>query len=136
MKRREFIKASAAFCAGLGVLSLAGCTTYRSVSAPVEGSKLKIKKSDFLQDRWIVVKSERINAPVFLSRNEKEEYSAVLMLCTHKQCEVRPAGTVLACPCHGAEFAFTGKVLKEPADKDLTVYETSSDETYVYIHLK
>lgn len=136
MERREFIKNSVAFCAGFSALSLIGCITYQSVSGEFENGKLKIKNTDFLQGNWVVVKSERTNAPIFLSKNEKGVYSAVLMLCTHKQCEVKPAGTVLACPCHGAEFAFTGKVLKEPADKDLTIYETSSDENNVYIHLK
>lgn len=136
MERREFIKNTAAFCGALSVLSLAGCTTSRSVSAEFESGKLKVKKADFLQDNGIVVRSERINGPVFLSKNEQGTYSAVLMICTHKQCEVKPAGTVLFCPCHGAEFAFTGKVLKEPANKDLPVYETSSDDNNVFIHLK
>ncbi len=136
MERREFIKGSAAFCAGISVLSMIGCAPQRSVSGEMENGKLKIKKADFLQENWVVVRSEKLNAPVFLSKNEKGEYSGVVMICTHKQCEVKPAGTVLACPCHGAEFAFNGKVLKAPADKDLQMYKTSSDESNVYIHLK
>lgn len=136
MERRDFIKNSAALCGTISLLGLEGCTPTRSVSAQYENGKLKIKKSDFLDSNWVVVRTERANAPIFLSKNEKREYSAVLMLCTHKQCEVKPTGPVLSCPCHGAEFAFTGVVLKEPAEKDLQKYETSSDENNVYIHLK
>jgi cytochrome b6-f complex iron-sulfur subunit len=133
MERREFLKSTAAFCTVISLGSLAGCTTYRAVSSEFENGKLKIKKLDFLQDNWVVVKSERTNAPILLSKNTKEEYSAVLMLCTHKQCEVKPTGTVLTCQCHGSEFSFAGKVLSEPADKDLVLYETSTDENYIYI---
>ncbi|TAL60245.1 MAG: hypothetical protein EPN85_07610 [Bacteroidetes bacterium] len=135
MERREFIKNTAAFCGVISLLSLEGCTTYHAVSGEFENGKLKIKKADFLQNNWILVRSERVSAPLCLSKNEKEKYTAVLMECTHKQCEVRPAGTIIVCPCHGSEFSFTGKVLKEPADKDLQMYQTSSDENNVYIHI-
>lgn len=136
MRRRDFIKNTVAFCGTFSLLSLEGCTPIRSVSGEFENGKLKIKKTDFAQDKWLVVNSNRANGPVLLSKNEQEEYSAVLMICTHKQCEVKPVGTMLACPCHGAEFSFAGKVIKEPADKDLQSYTTSSDENIVYIHLK
>lgn len=135
MKRREFIKNTVAFCGAISLISLEGCSSYRSVSSEFESGKLKIKKADFLEDKWVVVRSERMNAPILLSKNEQTGFSAVLMECTHKQCEVRPTGTVLTCPCHGAEFSFSGKVLKEPAEKDLRLFETSSDETTVFIHL-
>ncbi len=136
MKRREFIKSSAAFCAGISVLSLAGCSPYRYVSSEFESGMLKVKKTDFLEDKWVVVRSEKANAPILLSKNENNTYTAVLMLCTHKQCEIRPAGTILACPCHGAEFSFEGKVLKEPAEIDLQIFQTSADESLIYINLK
>lgn len=136
MKRREFLKASVTLCGAVSLLSLEGCSTYRAVASEFENGRLKVKKADLLPENWAVLRTERVNAPIFLSKNEKGDYAAALMLCTHKQCEVRPAGTVLHCPCHGAEFSFTGKVLKEPADKDLQIYQTSSDENYVYIHLK
>lgn len=135
--RREFLKTSAAFCCTVGLLSLEGCTSYRSVQAEEENGKLKIKKSEFLQGGdWAMVRTPRANAPIFLSKDQNEKFSAVLMLCTHKQCEIKPSGPALVCPCHGAEFSYSGKVLKEPAEQDLMRYATSSDENHIYIHLK
>ena len=135
MERRKFLIGAAAACL-LGSIPFSGCMNYKVIPFEEENGKLKIKKSDFGESSWAVVKSARTNAPVFLSKRDSKIYDAVLLLCTHKQCEVKPSGTLLACPCHGAEFSFDGKVLKDPADKDLLTYETSSDDTNVYIHLK
>lgn len=123
-------------CFALGTFSLAGCVNYKSISAEEINNKLKIKKIDFADNKFALVKSMRTNAPVYLAKSENGSYTAVLMLCTHKQCELKPAGSILLCPCHGSEFSLSGKVLKEPANKDLVQYETSSDENNIYIHLK
>ena len=60
---------------------------------------------------------------------------ALLMLCTHKGCEVKPAGVILLCPCHDSEFAQDGTVLKGPANVPLSAFRTSHDENHVFIHL-
>ena len=136
MERREFIKSSAAVCFAMGVFSLEGCLNYKSVSAEEESGKLKVKKSDFTDEKFVLVNSTKANAPIYLSKQEDNSYMALLMLCTHKSCEVKPQGNVLVCPCHGSEFSNSGKVLKEPAEHDLKNFETSSDENYIYITLK
>lgn len=136
MERRDFLKTSAAFCFAWGAFSLVGCTNYKTISAEEENGKLKMKKSDFAENRFVIVHSMKTNAPVYLSKHEDGSYIALLMLCTHKSCEVKPQGTILYCPCHGSEFSTTGKVLKEPADNDLAQFKTSTDENFIYIHLQ
>ncbi len=136
MERRDFIKNTTAACLLLGAIPFTGCVAYRSVGFEESNNKLKIKKGDLLQDKWVLVRYEKADAPILLSKGENGNYHAVLLVCTHKQCEVKPAGTLLQCPCHGAEFSFTGQVLKGPADIDLTRYEISSDEHNLFIHLK
>ena len=136
MKRREFILGTTAACLLLGSLPFSGCSPYTYVTAEEENGKLKVSKTSFSDGKWVMVRSVKANAPIFISKTETGAYDAVLMLCTHKQCEVKPSGTLLACPCHGAEFAFNGKVLKEPAEKDLAQFKTTTDENYIYIHLK
>lgn len=135
MERRDFLKSSAAFCLALGVFSLEACTNYKTISAEEESGKLKMKKSDFAENKFVVVNAMKANAPIYLSKLEDGSYIALLMLCTHKSCEVKPQGTILYCPCHGSEFSTSGKVLKEPADKDLAQFKTSTDENFIYIHL-
>ena len=68
------------------------------------------------------------------TQNENN-YVALLLLCTHKGCDVRPAGSILACPCHGAEFSSDGRVLKGPATADLVKYKTRSDNENIYIYI-
>jgi len=136
MERRAFLKSSAALCFALGTFSFEGCTNYKSISVNEESGKLKVKKVDFFDEKFIIVNSMSTNAPIYLSKQEENSYIALLMLCTHKSCEVKPQGNLLVCPCHGSEFANSGKVLKEPADKDLAQYKTSFDENYIYIYLK
>ena len=136
MGRREFLKSSAAACFAMGIFSLEGCLNYKSVSSEEESGKLKIKKSDLGAEKFVIVNSMKANAPIYLSKQEDNSYIALLMLCTHKSCEVKPQGNFLVCPCHGSEFSNSGKVLKEPAEHDLKKFETSSDENYIYITLK
>ena len=136
MERREFIIGTAALCCSTTLISLSGCVNYKYVSAGEENGRLKISKSDFAENKFVLVKSMRTNAPIYLSKSENNFYTALLMLCTHKQCELKPQGSALVCPCHGSEFSNSGKVLKEPADKDLVQYETSSDGNNIYIYLK
>ena len=120
----------------MGILSLEGCVNYKSVSAEEESGKLKVKKSDFAEEKFVMVNSIKTNAPIYLAKQEDHSYIALLLLCTHKSCEVKPQGNFLVCPCHGSEFSNSGKVLKEPADKDLAQFKTTTDENYIYIHLK
>jgi Rieske Fe-S protein len=136
MERREFLKTAIATCITAGMFSLECCTNYKTVTAGEETGKLKIKKSDFGEDKFIVVHTIKTNAPIYLSKQENGNYTATLMLCTHKSCELKPQGNILICPCHGSEFSAVGQVLKEPADQNLKKFETSSDENYIYILLK
>ncbi|WP_225753900.1 Rieske (2Fe-2S) protein [Actinotalea sp. Marseille-Q4924] len=48
-------------------------------------------------------------------------YSSV---CTHQGCTVAPAGSELACPCHGSVFdVATGEPLEGPATEPLVPFE-------------
>lgn len=136
MKRREFIKDSTyAACLLLcGMPFATGCMNYKVLNYEKENGKIRVKKSDFMENKAVVIKPTRSYAPIFLSKNDKEKYSAVLMVCTHMQCEVKPTGNLLTCPCHGAEFMLDGKLNKGPAARNLETFTTTTDENYIYIH--
>jgi cytochrome b6-f complex iron-sulfur subunit len=138
--RRDFLKRTSgtvvACVAGAALASyLQSCTSVKYISAAEKDGKVIVSKTEFAGQPFVVVKTPSSSFPVYLVK-ANENYVALLMQCTHKQCEVKPAGTALYCPCHGSEFSSTGKVLKEPASRDLQSFIVTHDDQNVYIHLK
>lgn len=141
INRRNFITrsliAGGQLC-GLAMIAntLQSCTNVKYLQGTDSNGLITVKKADMAEDRFAIVRSGKASAPIYLNKTGDNVYTALLMLCTHKQCELRPTGIFLTCPCHGSEFSNTGKVLKEPADKDLVQYKVTADETFIYIHFK
>lgn len=61
------------------------------------------------------------NQKIGLYKNEEGRLFGVNPACTHLGCEVKwnNAEKSWDCPCHGARYHYTGKVLNGPADQDL-----------------
>jgi cytochrome b6-f complex iron-sulfur subunit len=134
--RKDFIKQVGIIaCAGFLPPVFSSCSSVRYVNAQEEGNTLKINKSDFAERSVLVVKSSREAAPLCVSRNG-EAYLAVSMLCTHRGCELTPAGEQLVCPCHGSEFARDGRVLSPPATQNLRQYRVTFDNEFVIVYLR
>ena len=138
--RREFLKQAGALSAALACCGsaslLAGCSSFRYAAYTERGSDLVIKKTEFEKDRFVLVPYFSLPTPIYLSKLAEDEYSALLLVCSHKQCEVRPGTEVLACPCHGSEYSNTGEVLKGPAEKALTSFPVTADEQNIYIQIE
>jgi len=62
---------------------------------------------------------------------------AVSASCTHKGCTVKwkASGNAFVCPCHDAEFAADGKVLKGPAKTPLQVYDAKIENGQVFVNV-
>ncbi|MEO9965043.1 MAG: Rieske 2Fe-2S domain-containing protein [Reichenbachiella sp.] len=134
MKRREFLKNSGMVCLGAvaGGSMLASCSKVYYASFSVENKSIKISKSEFEDRDSVIIKDDRLPAPIYIVQ-EGDGYSAVLMLCTHKECEVTPFGQELHCPCHGSEFTNKGQVITGPAEDDLKKFKVTSDANFIYI---
>jgi cytochrome b6-f complex iron-sulfur subunit len=138
--RREFIKgmagASAAVCCGLGVTSLLeSCASVSQIKAPIIGTKIEIDKALFIDKDFVVINNSKLPAPIYVHKSG-DTYTASLMLCTHKQCELNVTGMTLSCPCHGAEFSNSGTLLQGPAETDLQNFKVSLNNTKIIIDLK
>ncbi len=137
--RREFLKTCGALSAGLacgGLTLLAGCGgSVRYLPFDIAGNVVVVKKTAFLEQPSAAVKTRSFPTPIYLYRHGDDDYSAVLMQCTHKQCELSAAGDRLACPCHGSEFSHTGEVLQPPAEKPLHRFTVRTDAENLYIEL-
>jgi cytochrome b6-f complex iron-sulfur subunit len=67
------------------------------------------------------------HAKVLVIRDSEGIY-AISAVCTHLGCLVREKKGALACPCHGAQFNLSGKVLQGPARDDLAWYGVKMDK--------
>ncbi len=66
---------------------------------------------------------------ILLVRSSATVVQAVSDICTHAGCGVRydHVNKILSCPCHGSQYTLTGTVLRGPALKPLTNYQTQLD---------
>jgi len=135
MNRNQFLQELAKLAGASVILPfcLPSCMRLTFVPFLVEGRRMVVKKSHFEENQFVLLKPAELPAPVYLCQLENGKYSAVLMRCTHRGCEVRPAGKELHCPCHGSAFTASGKVLEGPAQHPLRRFEVSSDEENIYI---
>ncbi len=125
MRRKEFINRCMMLTAGcISVDVLTGCTSLPIVSHTREGSTAIVNKSSFENKEYVLIEVDELPAPIFISRQSEEEYAAVLLKCTHRGCQVQPAGEIMECPCHGSRYSRTGSVIRGPAPKDLVQYPT------------
>jgi len=137
MNRRRFVGTLPLLSAGSSVaaLSLTGCASVRYLQAREDDGRLRVRRSDFAGLSDVLVGSTQTAFPIYVREIEADAYSAVLAHCTHRGCQPDPAGDRLVCPCHGSEFAFTGDVLKGPAERPLDRFEVTTDGTDIIIWL-
>jgi len=66
--------------------------------------------------------------PALLVRNATG-FTALSLVCPHLGCTVEPQPDGFTCPCHGSRFDLSGKVMRGPAGKALSVLrvETEAD---------
>ena len=124
-----------AVCVGIGLSSLLqSCKSIKRVQAPLLDEIIRIDAIFLEKEGQLLIENEALPAPVYLTKKEGK-YQALLLLCTHKECEVNPTGEVFTCPCHGSQFSKAGERLNGPAEKDLTEFKTEAKEGQVFIYL-
>ncbi len=146
MDRKEFIKTCGIACLGGSALSifLQSCASANYFAAATfSENKIILRKAEFIrtekekvtQRKYVLVKTEKLNYPVCIYKTEEEEYTALLLECTHKGCELHPSGDYLICPCHGSEFTNKGIVQNPPAEENLKTFLITTDHENIYIQL-
>jgi cytochrome b6-f complex iron-sulfur subunit len=143
MERRKFINTCCYTAIGIPILAttLSSCGAIYYASVAKDASRLLVKKSEFwhvkkdkkVNRAFVLVKTEAMEFPICLYKMDEDVYSASLMQCTHRGCELNVGGGIYSCPCHGSEFSLTGKVLEGPADRDLITFNTDTDNENIYI---
>jgi len=146
MDRKIFIKTCGLTCMGSSLLSvlLESCassnyfaqTSITKDRITVRLSEfIKITKGKTIQLKYILVRHDKFNYPICIYKLNEENYSALLMQCTHKGCELQAQGSFLICPCHGSEFNSLGVVQNPPAEQNLQIFKTSIDNENIYLYI-
>lgn len=144
MDRKNFLKTC--YGAALGASStflLGACGGLYYARSEKVGSRLVIDRSEFVQIRgdkkldrsFVLIAMEDSDHPICLYNIDHDKYQAALLKCTHRGCTLDVGGGIYSCPCHGSEFALTGKVLEGPAERDLHMFQTEVDDEFIIIHL-
>lgn len=146
MERKEFIKTCGIACLGGAALPilLQSCSSanYFAVNTFTD-NKITISKTEFfylkkeqtVERKFVLVKLQKFNYPICVYKVGEENFSALLLECTHKGCELHPQPDYLVCPCHGSEFTNTGVVQNPPAERNLQTFKTLTDNENIYVQL-
>lgn len=145
MERKEFIKQCGKLCiGGLAASSFfESCAGNYYATTSVSNNQITISKKEFIEikndvskpRKYVLVRTEKLNFPICIYKLNENTYSALLMECTHKSCELTPHGDYLICPCHGSEFNNCGKVQNPPAETDLPNFKVTHNDENIFIHL-
>jgi cytochrome b6-f complex iron-sulfur subunit len=130
MRRRDFL----AF--GMAAVSLAGCAGARYVVPRRSEGRLVLSLAELEPEGQAFLRTSDMQRPIYVRRMESGEISAVLASCTHQGCQPEPVADRLACPCHGSEFAFDGRVLQGPAERPLPRFEVTVEGADLIVWLE
>ncbi len=146
MNRKEFIKTCCLVCIGGPVLAalLESCAgSFYYAKAHLDNNQIIINKAEFIKEvkektvqrKYVLVKSYKYGFPICIYKLSEEDYSALLLECTHRGCELEPQGDYLVCPCHGSEFSNQGLVQNPPATDKLKTFQVTADNENIYVQL-
>lgn len=142
MQRKKFIRTCGLACLGatsIGAL-LQSCIPTKNITVTIEGDQLVIPKSDFTKKDgyydYIVVNNSRLQFPIAIFRFATDEYSALLLQCTHQGNELNAYGDKLVCSAHGSEFDNKGNVTNGPATDPLRSFPIQIENNNILISLK
>lgn len=146
MKRKEFIRQCGFACLGtMSLPILAGsCTTGKQVQTSIVDNKLQVPLSAFIASsnngqeqykRYVIARHDHLNYPIVVYRNTPNDYTALLLRCSHQYYELNVNGELLSCSAHGSEFNTKGEVITGPAEDKLRSFPVTIDNQNLWIHL-
>ncbi len=143
MNRKDFITKTCLACSSITLLSsfIESCTTVRYASGALNENGILLDLTEFHakkdgKRKYVIVRNKELQFPVCVYRTDDNNYTAVLMQCTHQGAELQVSGDQLTCPAHGSEFDQSGKVTQGPAAQDLRSFPVSVSGGQLFIDLR
>ena len=136
MKRRDALFRIAACLAPVG--ALAGCLKQLSYRTQVSRGVVRVPADRLaeLSQRMdtLTVWIEPDEVPVVV-RREGGDYTAIVAICTHRQCALTINPDGYSCRCHGSSFGIDGDVYGGPATTPLGALPTRRDDRDLLIQV-
>lgn len=85
---------------------------------------------------YVIVRNDAMEFPIYIYRFSDDNYSAMLMKCTHQGNELQASGDHLHCSAHGSEFNNRGIVAQGPAEENLRTFKVTAESTTIFIDLR
>ena len=125
--RREFIATSAA--SAVTALLVAACGASGATGVNTGPVSLSVQVSSFpaLANIGGIARVDHGGTPVAAVRTGASTFAAFSLICPHYGCTVGINGSSFLCPCHGAQFASTGRWIGGQPTTNLTSLTTSYD---------
>ncbi|MDT8368316.1 MAG: Rieske (2Fe-2S) protein [Longimicrobiales bacterium] len=117
MLRRDFVIRLPLAAGWLSTAGLSGCVSTPYLSPITAAGDLRVPLGAIPVGGAFVRTGGA--QPLFVSLDAAGDPHAVSSRCTHRGCQVEPAGERLVCPCHGSAFDRSGRVLEGPAEDPL-----------------
>lgn len=146
MNRKQFLKTCGFGClAGISAVTfLQSCSSSQVLTKEINGSDILVPLTDFETrngekidyKKYIIIQNEKLKYPICIYRLDANNYSALLMECTHQGAELQVFGDKLQCAAHGSEFSNRGTVESAPADRNLRSFPTTIDNNTLKISLR
>lgn len=142
MDRKKFIRSSCVLCSSAGFLAsvLESCNSVKYAAGQLNDNGMLIDKSEFRTKKghspYVIATHDSLQFPICIYRTSEEQYSALLMQCTHQGAELQVSGDHLTCPAHGSEFDQWGKVKQSPATSDLRNFPVTVSGNQLFIDLR
>ena len=130
VNRRQFLArsalaaAAAALTVGCGNGQIGPSTVTSPGGQPANGNTITVGDFPQLANVGTLVKINNFQA---VKRTGAATFAAYSMVCTHQGCLTQLSSNVFFCPCHGAEFDASGRVIRGPASRALAQYTTAYD---------
>jgi len=123
-----------------GSVFLSSCIPQHLVSGQIEKENLVLELEAFKYRKkelsYLIVNNKQLKYPIVVFKDDDENFTALLMKCTHQGTELQVFGDQLQCPAHGSSFSKTGDVLSGPADDNLRMFNTQISGTQLHITLQ
>lgn len=141
--RRSFLKGCASLCA----LSAVGCAaTNAFIRADVVDNVARVPLDSLSTTATSIVYIDVLGSSIAIDAlrtsagddhvgDNLHSWRALLLVCTHRGCNVAPSRGGYHCPCHDSRFDPDGEVVVGPADQPLSLLATRVVGSQLHIRL-